>query len=472
MKVSSSDLLKDLQQRQSAAGGYTGTDVRELARKYGVTRQAIGQRVRRLLREDPRFRGLRYLSQRSAKVPGAKIAVDDYGIVHDLLRETPLAQPSILVARLNEERGRRGLLPLPERSAYRLFETHGVGLERDRSDPLAWFRSQRIPLPDAYDLAGARASLDAHYTYADLTSFYGLVLEKGLEHLRSAQAHFAPLYPGVSPLAHYEAIRPRANALPGFLAALDADRAPAHQAKLVFEMQALHLVEFHDFLLTQLRFRQGRIQQRLNSRLQKRCNELRGERLDGIRVQARVELDRPAGDLRPFVEGLAQDPLREEDQARALLRLGETSHYQDLRDALSELTRQFHPEEVVAHNDRTTWLLQLARGEKKWDDVPLDDRPCLGKNRRLLDVAEGEKKEKLLSTLLTERLLDALSRGKLTLPGSWEFQDLGRLISEVPLPEREEEWPLPPATLKALLASLLIYYKITHKGRQSLPFLS
>ena len=168
-----------------------------------------------------------------------------------------------------------------------------------------------------------------------------------------------------------------------------------------------------------------------------------------------MELGRPAGDLRPFVHGLAQDPLREEDQARALLRLGEASRYRDIRDALGQLTRQFHPEEVLAHNDRTTWLLQLARGEKKWDDVPPDDRPCLGKNRRLLDVVEGEKKEKLLSTLLTERLLDALSRGKLTLPGSWEFQDLGRLISEVPLPEREEEWPLPPATLKTLLDGTL-----------------
>jgi len=452
VKVSRDTLLTDLKERQALAGGYTGTDIAHLSQKYGVTRQAIRQRIRRLQREDPAFRGLRYLSQRA--VP-AKVAVDDYDIVHDLLREASLAPPSTLVARLNEERALRGLLPLPERTAYRLFEQLGVGLERDRSDPLSWFRSQRIPVAPTYDLMAARASLDSNYAYSGLTSFYGLILERGLDHLRTTETHFASLYPGVSPLAHYAAIRPRANALPGFLAALDSGRAPAHQAKLVFELQALHLVEFSDFLLTQLRFRQGRIQQRLNSRFQKRCNELRSGRLEGIRGRARTELDHPGGDLRPFVEKLANDPLQEEDQARALLRLGETARYQDLREALSQLTRGFHPEEVVAHTARTIWLLRLARGEKTWEDVPLEDRPCLGKNRRLLEVVESSKREALLSTLLTERLLDALARGKLTLTRSWEFQDLGRLVAEVPLPEREAEWPLPPSTLQTLLDGTL-----------------
>ncbi len=302
-----------------------------------------------------------------------------------------------------------------------------------------------------YDLAAARQSLDVLYSYRDISFFHGVSLHQALAHVQAVDAHFTSLYPGVSPHAFYDRILPRANALPGFLASLDSDRAPAHQARLVFERQALHVVETRDFLLTQLRIRQGHLQQGINSRLQKQTSELRGKRLEGIQTTLRGELSRSEGPQREVLEKLAVAPLHEPDQARALLRLEKAHDHQTVREGLAALTRHFDPEEISPHGERATLLLELARGKRSWDTLTEKERTCLGKNRRLLSIVEPASQVSLLSILLTERLLEAMARGKLTVARSWEYQDLGKLVEGVPLPSSTEEWPLPPKTLEALL---------------------
>ncbi len=446
MKASRGALRKFLWERERVVGGYTGEDLTQFARANGLRPSGIRARVSRLRTTDPAFFHLHYLGKRRPS-----LAIDDYAWLIDDLDLRPLASTTDRVVGLNAHRADLGLSPLPERSLQRLIEELSVGLNRDRTNPLLWFQRKGIPVSATYTVPAARAALGDCFSYRDLTTPYGVSLRHTLVRLQQAEAWFAEHHPGVRPHEHYERLRPRAVALPGFLASLHADRSLGIQGRFIFELMAIFLVEGRDFLLSHCRSRAGRFQQAINAGLQREQCDLLDYRVARTKATLREELERPAGPDRDILTRLATEPARERDLAMATLRLSRAEGYERLLGHLRTLTRGFHPEEIRPWGFRADVLLCMAREEVRWSDLPEVAQTALGKHRRLLDVVPEGRREKLLRILLTERLLHYLHRGKLTLSRSWVYQDLSRLVAATGLPTREEEWPLPPVVLEELL---------------------
>ncbi len=449
VKVPRELVLQFVEERQRVAGGITGEDVARFARLHSLNPTPFRRRVNRLLAKDPRFRNIR---DRGKRAPHYDL--DDYTSLCEMLQEAPLTPPITIVRNLNLSRQARGLPPIPESTAYEVVQTYVLGLPTDRKDPLAWFTHVHLPVGPEYEASKARDSLDTHFSWSGLTPGRGLSLSRTLERLQSAEGFFQSLYPGVLPHRWYESVLPRAPSLNAFLSSVTADRAPALVARFTFESQALWLTEARDLSLNTLRLRRARLQRSLSAGHTDKSNDLfwdwwdRGTPLVETPGSALTATGRES-----LIEWFGE-PEGFEDRARALLRTepGMRRAYEKLHHILSSLTRGFHPDEIQPHNERSTLLLQLVRNEAKWEEVPEKNQTCLGKNRHLLKLADASVEGELRRSLLTDRLLDSMARGKVTLSRSWKYQDIGNRMAGVKLPEDNQEWPLPLTRLEELLS--------------------
>ncbi|MDG6913276.1 MAG: hypothetical protein JRN35_09390 [Nitrososphaerota archaeon] len=449
VKVPRELILQFVEERQRVAGGITGEDVVRFARLHGLHRVSFQKRIDRLLAKDSRFRHVRYLGKRAPRFD-----LDDYTSLVELLQEAPLTPPITIVRNLNKARQARGLPPIPESTAYSVVQTYVIGLPTDRKDTLAWFTHVQLKVGQDYDVSRARASLETHFTWSDLAHGRGLSLTRMLERLPPAETLFRELYPGVSPYHWYETVLPRAPSLGGFLSSVMTERAPALVARFTFESQALWLSEAKDLTLDTLRLRRARLQRKLNARHLRQSDDL----LWAWKDQASPLVDTlgtvPISESQRAFRQWRGEPESFGDRARVLLRMDPAirQSYEKLHRALASLSRGFHPDEIQSHTGRSALLIQLAREELKWEEVPEENRTCLGKHRHLLKLADTSQETELRKTLLTDRLLDSLARGKITLSHSWRYQDLGKRMTGVVLPEEEREWPLSKARLEDLLS--------------------
>jgi hypothetical protein len=449
VKVSRELVLKFFAERQKVAGGVTGEDFVQFARSHDLHPVTFKRRADRLLAQDPAFQGIRYLGKRAPHYD-----LDDYTSLVEMLQEAPLTPPITIVRNLNLARQARGLPPIPEGTAYGVVQTYVLGLPVDRKNPFAWFAHAHLPAAIDYDVSEARSSLDTHFSWSGLAPGRRVSITRTLEKLKSAEPLFQTLHPGVEPYQWYERVLPRAPSLGAFLSSVTADRAPALVARFTFESQVLWLTEVEDLILDTLRLRRGRFRTRLNARHTSKSKELlwdwkgRGKSL----VESHGAAPTPLS-LDTLVRWFDEAELCD-DQARVFLRTDPAmrQNYEKLHRVLASLTRSFHPDEIQSHTDRSHLLLQLAREEVRWEEVPEENQTCLGRNRRLLNLADKTVEGELRRSILTERLLDSIAKGKITISRSWKYQDLGRRMTGVKLPDDHRDWPLPPNRLELLLS--------------------
>ena len=88
MRISSDDILSFLREQQARRGGFTGSDMAELARQRSINPEALSKRILRLVGKDPSFQGLRYLGQRAPA-----LTLEDYSTLCDTLQQSPLPPP-------------------------------------------------------------------------------------------------------------------------------------------------------------------------------------------------------------------------------------------------------------------------------------------------------------------------------------------------------------------------------------------
>jgi len=448
MKITRREILEYLQEQQKKYGSFTGQDITELASVRALNTNSLRKRIKSLMKSDPQFQGLNYRGQRTSP-----LFSEDYDFINDCLDQNPLITPSAIMEKLNHRRVSMAQSPIPERTAYRVIEGLSIGLDRNRADPMTWFRVKKITVSPNYSIKDAREVLGTLFTYRQLTTPKGISLRKTMARLQAAEEWYQNYYPDVAPHDHYDEIRPRTPFLPGLLSSIPSDRIPAVQGRFIFELESAFLVEVRDFLITQIRFRVGRFQQAINADLKKEQCQLLQERIDRNKRTLQGELENRGSPSRKSLEKLVSEPDIERDLAKANLRLRRSKAYTRLFDYLSLLTKQFHPSEISYHNNRARLLLRLARGEVGWSDLTPDEQTSMGKNRCMLSlIKEKPKQDVLFKVILTERLIAFLHHGKLTLTRSWEYQDLGSLVEKTPLPEDESAWPLSRETLISLIS--------------------
>lgn len=449
VKVPRELIVRFVEERQKVSGGISGEDIARFARLHGLSPDPFRRRVNRLLAKDPRFRHVRDRGKRAPRYD-----LDDYTSLCEMLEESPLTPPSVIVRNLNMARQARGLSSIPERTAYEVVQTYVIGLPADRKDPFTWFAHVHLPAAIDYDVSRARSSLDTHFSWSGLSTGYRVSLSRALERLKSAEPLFQNFYPGVAPCQWYERVLPRAPSLGAFLSSITTDRAPAIVARFAFESQVLWLTEAEDLVLDTLRLRRARYRTRLNARHTGKSNELlRDWKGRGKPLLESLRATPPPLSLDTVFRWYDESELCD-DQARVLLRTDPATRqkYERLHRVFASLTRGFHPDEIQYHTDRSHLLLQLAREEVKWEEVSDESQACLGKNRRLLNLVDKTVEGELRRSILTERLLDSMARGKITISRSWKYQDLGRRMTGVKLPDDQRDWPLPPGRLELLLS--------------------
>lgn len=427
-------------------GGFTGEDLTDFARLHGLEPDVLARRVRRRLSNDARFRGINDLGKRRPNVN-----LDDYRFALSRFETTPDVILQNLAEELDLHREVRGLPPLPRSTMFRFLAECRVSRQPGH-EPTSYFPARGIPVADGYDLPSSRSSLQSVYRLSGVTTWHGVSLTALVARLKGAEVWFSRVHPGADVDRWFPEVVARADYLPGFLATLHADERPATQAGLIFEQQVAFLVRTRDLLVDQIRLSRDRMLQRFNALLQPEVLILHREWRATLAAAGACLPANPTDEEWTQVRHLMTADDDTATVARVRIRASHLKDSARLFLALSSLTEGFSPDLMAAHVPRAQLLLDLAAGSCSWDEVAEKDRPGLGKNRRLVPLAfrAGLAEEDFVFSLLTERVLEGIRRGKITLRRSWEYQDLAPLISAShPLPNDHQ---LTPEGLEQLLA--------------------
>ena len=445
MKVSTSDILRFLQQLQDRLGGFRGEDIANFARQHGMNAAGLSRRIRTLVDNDPLFQGL---NDRGKRRPD--LTLDDLEFINTRSQEAPDGITQNLVDEVNFRRQDMGLPPLPRSSLYRTIAGYRIN-QTERDTPLSYFQSRGIPVAPDYDLKASRLSLQTIYRLSGVVYWGGVSIGNALARLNGASYWFHRTHPGLDIDQWFPEIIPRMDCLPGFLSTLNSDDRPATQARLIFEQQVSFLVQTRDFIFDQIRTAQNRLSQSINALVLPELLASYRER-HGLLDEGLSLLDMPTLEEWAQVRQMVIIPDKDLSMsAQVRIRQRRLNEAARIFLYLTSLTDGFSTDIVMSHHPRSQALLDLARGTRTWDKLCEKERIGLGKNRRLIPLAPiaGLLPEDMVHVLLTERLLEAIRHGKITLRRSWKYQDLGPIIKDMTV--LPTEIYLPPEGLEQLI---------------------
>ncbi len=107
------DRLLEYQQR---FGGYTGKDLDEIARIFCLNKRTLKRYVEKWSKSDPLFSTLKYTSKRS--VP---LTLEDITLLNQRLKENITCTKEVLVREINDNRIKRGDVPISRPSLFRIM---------------------------------------------------------------------------------------------------------------------------------------------------------------------------------------------------------------------------------------------------------------------------------------------------------------------------------------------------------------
>ena len=107
------DHLLEYQQR---FGGYTGKDLDEIARIFGLNKRTLKRNVEKWSKSDPLFSKLKYTGKRS--VP---LTLEEITLLNQRLKENITCTKEVLVREINDNRIRQGDVPISRSSLFRVI---------------------------------------------------------------------------------------------------------------------------------------------------------------------------------------------------------------------------------------------------------------------------------------------------------------------------------------------------------------
>ena len=226
--------------------------------------------------------GLHYLGKYEPSIkPNESIGIENR------ITSNPLEVKSHIFSDINKERKASRKEPLPKSTFYRATKQRIVTQH-------PWFECKFIELPSTYSISDARDSLSKVFNFSNLKAYGGADIQAIYNRWIAAKEYFS-VY-GVNPISFYPEILLRERQLKSLLTSIPSDRHEDVQARLVFEIQAIFLVECLDLLLDEIIHKRGRIQQSMNASRQKVENDLRKSALDLIRATIREIMQKPSSD--------------------------------------------------------------------------------------------------------------------------------------------------------------------------------
>ncbi|HWQ95866.1 MAG TPA: hypothetical protein VN368_00695 [Candidatus Methylomirabilis sp.] len=222
-------------------GGYYGTDIAEIARENNVSVTSMQVNFCRWRAIDKRFACLNYLGRRRPNY-----SLREFIPVLDELAKNILALPILYLHKINYKRKAENLPPISKSSFFKVLNDVGFS---EASKPyvcrIGYYENCKF----------RKEKLDANRKVLfDIFSFKGLLNKKDLNikdiynKFDVASNWFIENYPGVNPYSFFEKVNPKMRFLWGLFLLLKEGETPDLEARVIFEMQALFLVDCAEIL--------------------------------------------------------------------------------------------------------------------------------------------------------------------------------------------------------------------------------
>ena len=428
MAIDVNYVLERLSTLQIESGGYYGTDVTKLSKELDVTPRGLRKQISEWKRSIKEFRDLRYLGKRPFSV-----TLNEFIEIEARMHLNPIEVKSHVLEDIRADRLCVGLQNLPSSTFYRAMKQ--TDLYQFLSEAkYSWFMVRGIEIPDDYSVYDERNTLSTLFTFSNLKAYGGADLQEIFNRLTNAKRHIEKY--GIRTVEFYPRILTRGGHLRSLLSSIPPHQQEETQARLIFEMQLAYVVECTDLFVTEILYRKGRIHQSMNARRQKVQNQIREEELVSIRNKSRdmVLAHKPDMDT---IHKIAYPTIEEKIRARFKLLRANKNTYEFLIGILQEFAKdglnEFH-----FHLDEGKRFFDLACGKTNWKYWSDKDKRALVKKPDIIRaMAIDLGNEDVARIIAIDRVMEYIKQGKITITGSYNFQDLGKRIKEVQLCKNE-----------------------------------
>ncbi len=428
---------------QKRFGGYTGKDLEEIARILGFNRRTLKRNVEKWSKADSLFAELKYIGKSS--IP---LTIDDITLLNQRLRENITCTKQAIIEEINDKRIKRGDIPINQLSLFRIIDNWIETLTHGAPQELHWLVLQGIEVSDTYNLSDARATLSNIFTYSDLKTFCGIDIDSIASRLQEAETYFQRTYPNVDPLKYFPHIRPRSKVIRNHLSRIQANKTPSSQARLTFEIQVDFIVRLKDILVDELIRRKGWIDRSMNDSRQKIENRIRTQWINEYcDIMEEVLINPTEGNLSKLKELIDSGKPESAEAALELIKQHQRD-YEKIYGHLEKLTNNFSEEEIISHHKTAHVLLELCRGKCQWAYLSEEERQKLTSNGRIQNMKEPCG---CLKAAITRKLISYIQNGKITLPKSFLYQDIGKVIESVEL--SDSDWKVTQGDIEKLIDS-------------------
>ncbi len=427
-----------LQGKQESQGGYTGSDIKELAEFLKITPRGLKRRLANWIRNDKAFSNFIYLGKEKSS-----ITFGEFFEIMEQIASNPVQVKKGIYDDLQSERDLKNQEPIPKSTYYRKVDQTLHSVYSSEAE-YRWFESQHITIPKDYSVETNRNSLTTIFTFSDLKAYGGADIEAIYERLKKTNEWFS-MYK-VKAIRFYPQILTKNRFLKNILNSIHPNQKIGAQAKLIFEIQAAFVVECTDLLIDEMIHRHGRIRQSDNASRQKIENQIRKEALEKLRKSIKelaISSEIDSTRLHNYSEVLVD----EEFLARIKLLKKHSEAYRLFLELLNDLTSDM-TRNVRFHRTEAETVYHLASKEVKWDALNEKEKRSIARNPDFVHAIDNGYSD-IVPALAISRLIEYIRNGKITFEESYYYQDMGERIKNVEIQENESY--LTPETLEQLI---------------------
>jgi hypothetical protein len=432
------DHLLEYQQR---FGGYTGKDLDEIARIFGLNKRTLKRYVEKWSKSDSLFSTLKYTGKRS--VP---LTLEEVTLLNQRLKENITCTKEVLVREINDNRIKRGDVPISRPSLFRIIDHWIEALTHGAPPELHWLVLQEIEVSETYNLSETRATLSDIFTYSDLKTFCGIDIDSIASRLQEVETYFQQTYLNIDPLRHFPHIRLRSKVIRNHLSRIKPEKSLSSQARLIFEIQADFIVRLKDIFIDELIHRKGWIDRSMNDNRQKIENRIRTRWINEYCGMMEEVLVNPTEENLSSLRKLIDSGKPESAEAGLELIKQHQRDYEKIYGHFEKITDSFSAEEIIPHHKTAQVLLDLCRGKCQWAYLSEEERKKLNSNRHIQNMKEPCD---CLKAAITRKLISYIQNGKITLPKSFLYQDIGKVIESVEL--SDNDWRVTQEDIEKLI---------------------
>ena len=424
MKIQKDCVFLYLKNIQKKGYGYYGTDISNLAGELDVTWHGLQKRISFWKKKDPLFKNFVYLGRNRPL-----ITLNEFTEIKSRICGNPLEIKQHILSDLQAKRMVGGKESIAKTTFYRAAEQ--VNLFQFSSDfTYSWFVSNKITIPKGYSFEEARESLSTIFTFSDMKNPWGPDILAIYEKLSKAKEWFSRY--NVEAIDYYPKILAQGNHMRNLLTSIPPNQQKEVQARLVFEIQVVFIVECFDLLIDMLIHKYGRIQQAINKSRQKVENHILEITLLSIRKDLNDMCTKSSPDMK-VIYNLANCAVSEKTKARIELLKKHSGDFHLILQVLDDLTDSM-TDGVTFHNIDDHRLFLLAKDKNKWKYWSEKEKRSFIRDPNLV-MAIDNGNEYVASIIAIGRSMNYIKQGKITFKSSHHYQNIGDKIKNAEIKE-------------------------------------